>query len=437
MATTNKTPQQFYAAYVGKRIDYDHAYGAQCVDGFRVLCDYLGIPSKPTPNNWADGYWIYRDQLGYSKYFDYITDWKKLQVGDICIWKRGSRSHPSSHVAMAYKGTGMSSLQEFGQNQGGDRGFCLKATDFSDILGALRPKQWVKETIMANVLFIGNSYTYKPNDTDNLPQQFKAVCKANGVAISVAMIAEGGWTLEQHWNNSATITAIKSKKYKYIVIQGQSEEVGCKNGKLSDKAKTYGVKLGNLAKSYGAKVYFLSQQDYYFKKWDDGSKTYYRMKYQDAVDSNYRVLGYPVIYGGAKVKKKANGDFAPYFATDGYHPTAKAQQIVANEAWATMKNELKPSQQTTKYVHATGVASYYSKAKGGTYKVVAKDGLHIRNDGYQSAKSLAVLPYGTEFKTYGYYDKDSQGREWFYGVARKGNVEYTGFCCAKSYLKKV
>lgn len=287
------------------------------------------------------------------------------------------------------------------------------------------------------VLFIGNSYTYKPNDSTNLPAAFKSVCKNNGVDIDTVMIAEGGWTFEKHWNNSTTITALKSKKYKYVIMQGQSQEVGCMDGKMTSNAKTYAKKLADLAKSYGAKVYFLSQQDYYFKKWDDGSKTYYRMKYQDAVDSNYRVLGYPVIYGGAEVKKKANGDFAPYFASDGYHPTAKAQQIVANEAWATMKNELKPSQQTTKYVHATGVASYFDKAKAGTYEVVATDGLHIRNDGVQSAKSLAVLPYKTKFTTYGYYDKDSQGRIWLYGVAKVGNTEYTGFCCSKTYLKKV
>lgn len=139
-----KTPESFYKAYVGKSIDYDNAYGVQCVDAFRVLCDYLGIPSKPTPNNWADGYWIYRDSLGYSKYFDYITDYKKLQSGDVVIWKRGSASHPSSHVAMAYKTSAVSSLQEFGQNQGTFRGFTLKSTNFSDMLGALRPKQWAK-----------------------------------------------------------------------------------------------------------------------------------------------------------------------------------------------------------------------------------------------------------------------------------------------------
>ena len=33
---------------------------------------------------------------------------------------------------------------EFGENQGGDRGFCLKKTDFSDALGGLRLKRWAQ-----------------------------------------------------------------------------------------------------------------------------------------------------------------------------------------------------------------------------------------------------------------------------------------------------
>ena len=134
--STVLTMDQFYKKYNGKAIDYDGAYGVQCVDGFRLLCMELGIPGKATPNNWADGYWIYRNDLGFNKYFNYITDYKQLKNGDVTIWKRGSKSHSSSHIALYYNG------REFGQNQGGNRAFCLKATDFSDICGALRPKVW-------------------------------------------------------------------------------------------------------------------------------------------------------------------------------------------------------------------------------------------------------------------------------------------------------
>lgn len=140
-----KTPDSFVAEYTGKAIDDDGAYGVQCVDGFRIGCRYLSIPVMPTPNNWADGYWTCLNSDGtpsettaqwQEAYFDKIHHGQQFKDGDWVIWAKGSRSHPSSHIAMYYGG------QEFGENQGGDRSFCLKTTDFNDALGALRPKAW-------------------------------------------------------------------------------------------------------------------------------------------------------------------------------------------------------------------------------------------------------------------------------------------------------
>lgn len=139
-----KTPETFVADYNGKVIDDDGAYGVQCVDSLRVGCKYLGIPVIPTPNNWADGYWTCKDASGrldqktldwQTTYFDRVPV-DQLTDGCWVIWPRGCASHPSSHVAMYYHG------QEFGENQGGNRGFCLKNTNFSDACGGLLPKQW-------------------------------------------------------------------------------------------------------------------------------------------------------------------------------------------------------------------------------------------------------------------------------------------------------
>lgn len=185
-----------------------------------------------------------------------------------------------------------------------------------------------------NVLFLGNSYTYKPNTSECLPQQFKAIAKANGKDLDVTMIAEGGKTLEWLFNNTSVATALKSKKHKYVVIQGQSEEVGCADGKLSSNAKTYSKKLIDLAKQYGAKVFMFAQADYYFV-----GSTKYNMKYQDQVDANYKTMcgsDATVCYGGKEVKKQANGNYASYFESDGYHPTAKAQKIIAQVIYDAM-----------------------------------------------------------------------------------------------------
>jgi hypothetical protein len=139
------TPAEFYHLYLGKAIDYDGAYGIQCVDAFKVGCEYLNIPAVATPNNWADGYWTCLDSNGHpspstetwrDKYFDRVKHPEDFRDGDWVIWARSSASHPSSHIAMYYDG------KEFGENQGGDRSFSLKSTNFTDALGALRPKAW-------------------------------------------------------------------------------------------------------------------------------------------------------------------------------------------------------------------------------------------------------------------------------------------------------
>ena len=142
-----KTPEDFVQKYNGKSVDYDGAYGVQCVDGFKIGCAYLSIPVAPTPNNWADGYWTGLNANGtpnktilqwQAKYFEKVKDPNQFRNGDWVVWGRNgvSPSHPSSHIAMWFN------KQEFGENQGGNGGFCLKSTDFSDALGALRPKAW-------------------------------------------------------------------------------------------------------------------------------------------------------------------------------------------------------------------------------------------------------------------------------------------------------
>lgn len=135
-----KTPEAFYNAYVGKRIDQDGSYGVQCVDGFKVFCVWSGVPVKTTGNGYADGYWYNRNSSGYSKYFTFVTGSSNFKNGDWIMWARGSGSHPKSHIAMYYNG------KEFGENQGSNREFRLINGHFGDALGAFRWKGWQTTT---------------------------------------------------------------------------------------------------------------------------------------------------------------------------------------------------------------------------------------------------------------------------------------------------
>ena len=163
---TDKTPADFVNEYNGVGIDYDGAYGIQCVDSFRVFCDWLEIPSLPTPTGWASGFWTGTKNQAWYKYFDEVAV-KDLQDGDIVIWPYGCKSHPSSHIAMYYKG------YEFGQNQGyAHAPHNLKTTVFSDAYGGLRYKYWKKkETAPAFVPIEPEDYAvfrlYNPNSGEH------------------------------------------------------------------------------------------------------------------------------------------------------------------------------------------------------------------------------------------------------------------------------
>ena len=162
-----KTPQDFYNAYVGKRIDYDGTAGVQCVDGFKVFCSWAGVPPKPTGTGYADGYWYNRNSSGYSKYFTFITGSSNFKNGDWVIWARGS-VYPKSHISMYYNG------KMFGENQGGNRGFNLITAKWSGALGAFRWKGWATTTTATTAKVATTTTSAKVETKDTKAEDTKA-----------------------------------------------------------------------------------------------------------------------------------------------------------------------------------------------------------------------------------------------------------------------
>lgn len=70
----------------------------------------------------------------------------------------------------------------------------------------------------ANVLFIGNSFTFG-NDVPGLVEQ---IAEANGSTIDTTTIAEGGAFLDEHIQNPDVIAAVSSGDYDIVVLQEQS-----------------------------------------------------------------------------------------------------------------------------------------------------------------------------------------------------------------------
>jgi len=177
-----KTPQQFIDKYKGKSIDYDGFANVQCVDAFKQFCAWAGYPVQITVTNWADGYWWYRDQQGWNKYFEYITNPKALRPGDWCFWAIGSRSCPSSHVGMfvGYTNNFKTVGQIFSENQGTFRGFSTGPISL-DICGAFRPRIFVNTTNISNyVKLLYKNIMKREYDSGGLSAWTKAI--ENGVA---------------------------------------------------------------------------------------------------------------------------------------------------------------------------------------------------------------------------------------------------------------
>ena len=79
---------------------------------------------------------------------------------------------------------------------------------------------YLQSQIKKSVLFIGNSYT----SVNNLPQMIHDLAISKSDTLDFDQSVVGGYTFQDHCNNAATWTKIRSKKWDVVVVQGQSQE---------------------------------------------------------------------------------------------------------------------------------------------------------------------------------------------------------------------
>lgn len=140
----SKTPQQYYNEVIGRRFDEDGVYGCQCVDGFKHFCRTqigldFGKKSICSPTNLATSIWDNFVPLGLDKYFDVVPA-DRMVDGDWAIWGIGSRSCPSSHIAMFRKDNGNGTGVFLGQNQLNHPEFTQINIYYDGLRGGLRPR---------------------------------------------------------------------------------------------------------------------------------------------------------------------------------------------------------------------------------------------------------------------------------------------------------
>jgi hypothetical protein len=133
------TLSEFVQKYNGKAIDYDKAYGAQCVDVFRQYCkEVLNIEHTGGVNGAKDLFLDYFKMPKEQKYFSLVEERKapKYKTGDVLVWN-STKSNQYGHVAILL--TEMSGdLIVFEQNGFKQDGAKIVLRTKENLLGALR-----------------------------------------------------------------------------------------------------------------------------------------------------------------------------------------------------------------------------------------------------------------------------------------------------------
>lgn len=113
----------FYNTRVGRAIDIDGVWGAQCVDTAKDWMSYVGFSGAMQALG-GDGYahqYFYRGEaLGLTSFFVQVFD--NFQPGDMMVYQEYPVYTPLSHVGLYYGNLGGGWHQCFSQNQGGPNG---------------------------------------------------------------------------------------------------------------------------------------------------------------------------------------------------------------------------------------------------------------------------------------------------------------------------
>lgn len=132
------TIAEFISKNIGKKVDFDGAYGAQCVDLFRQYCkDVLNIPHTGSVEGAKDLYLNYSKLPLEIKYFERLC--RGPVTGDVVVWD-ASPTNKYGHVAIVVGNMHGRDLLVFEQDGFKQDGAKLSVRNIDNLCGYLRPK---------------------------------------------------------------------------------------------------------------------------------------------------------------------------------------------------------------------------------------------------------------------------------------------------------
>ena len=136
------TLEEFVKKYKGQKVDYDHAYGAQCVDLFRQYAkEALGIGEHTGPcatSGGAKDLFLDYDKMPIEKKYFTRSKAKNWIPGDVLVWDKTDKNQ-YGHVAIFIACLG-NSLLVFEQNGITQAGAEIQIRTRDNLLGYLRKR---------------------------------------------------------------------------------------------------------------------------------------------------------------------------------------------------------------------------------------------------------------------------------------------------------
>ena len=177
------------------------------------------------------------------------------------------------------------------------------------------------------VLFIGNSYTY----VNDLPSTFAQLAKSGGHRVKTGMVAEGGWTLDQHMHSSTTLDAIQSGPWDFVVLQEQSEIPALQPSRTSEMYPAARSLVGKIREAGAAPIFFQTwgHQD---GDPDYGIASYEAMQAQldDGLAAIAQELNTPIApVGAAWFTLRQQNPQLNLWQEDGSHPNMQGTYLAA------------------------------------------------------------------------------------------------------------
>lgn len=131
--------EEFINKHLNKIVDFDGAFGGQCVDVFRQYCkDVLEIPHTGAVEGAKDLFLNYDNMPLEKEHFQKMLSTYYL-YGDVVVWDK-SMTNKYGHVAIFIHQISNGEILVLEQDGFKQNGLKLKSRSTNNILGILRPK---------------------------------------------------------------------------------------------------------------------------------------------------------------------------------------------------------------------------------------------------------------------------------------------------------